>query len=131
MLCSAVLGFFSHDIISDNLLKINNRAQFIPTNASQKNVLGESSADNFMTTITFDGGTFRPRRVTIQSGNYLLVRNTSKTELMWLISDIPGVSTSRGYAEGEQFRSAISQIGTYTLKNKLNPQTSATIVVIH
>ena len=32
---------------------------------------------------------------------------------MWLVSELPGLSTSRGYAEGEQIQYLFEQVGTF------------------
>jgi hypothetical protein len=57
------------------------------------------------------------------------VKNTSKKELMWLQSDLPNISTTRGFAEGEQIQFTSSSVGTYTISNKLLSGAAFTLIV--
>lgn len=87
----------------------------------QQRVMGEqTTADNFITYIDYDGWEFKPRAVTIKKGNYIAITNKSKDKLMWLVSDNQDLNTQRGYGEGEKLQLTLLKEGTYKITNRLD-----------
>ncbi|OGG01748.1 hypothetical protein A2Z33_00205 [Candidatus Gottesmanbacteria bacterium RBG_16_52_11] len=100
-------------------------SRVIPPPAASGKTLQQSA---FVTEIIYENGTFKPDNVTIKLGNYLSVTNRSDS-LMWLNSNNPLLSTSRGYARSEQLRIRMDSEGQYSLENKLNLKAKARITV--
>lgn len=94
---------------------------------SQAEILGQSSADEFITAVDYDGERFEPSSVTITIGNYITITNQSKKELMWLVSDLKELNTVRGYGEGERLQALLTQKGEFKVMDKL---TQSLLVVI-
>ena len=86
---------------------------------SQTNVLRQSSADEFITGVDYDGKRFKPSSVTITIGNYITITNQSKKELMWLTSNLKDLNTVRGYGEGERLQAILTQKGEFKVMDKL------------
>jgi hypothetical protein len=127
---SLVSGYVIHDLAHDSLLKLIDRTPFIPKGSSEnQKILGKSSSDSFVTTIVYNGVSFSPQYVTLKKGNYLSVINKSTNLLMWLTSDYNGLSTNRGYAEGEQILLPLNVSGSYILKEKVNSSAVVHITV--
>jgi hypothetical protein len=129
ILLGIAIGYGIHDPAYDGSQWLLKSIHLVPNNPSADKVLGQSSDGSFITMVTYDGHKFTPRIIHLRSGNYIVVKNTSKKELMWLQSDIPGVATTRGYAEGEQIQFTSTDVGTYTISNKLLPSASFTLIV--
>lgn len=129
ILLGIVIGYGIHDPAYDGGQWLLKSIHFVPGKPTSETVLGQSSDGSFITMVTYDGHKFTPKTLHIRSGNYIVVKNTSKKELMWLQSDIPGVATTRGYAEGEQIQFTSSSVGTYTISNKLLSGASFTLIV--
>lgn len=130
VLLSAVIGYMSHDFINDNVVKLNNRIQILSNKSTADSVLGQTSEDPFITNIIYDGKSFHPDRVSIKLGNYLALTNQSKSSLMWISSDITGVTTTRGYAEGEQIRVIVYKAGEFIIQDTHNMQKSVRVHVV-
>jgi hypothetical protein len=79
--------------------------------------------------IVYDNGAFSPAEAIIPVGRYLSVTNRSES-LMWLESNNPWLSTSRGFGLSEQVRVRMDEEGTYTIKNKLNLDAKAVVKVV-
>ncbi len=124
-----IVGYGIHDIAYESSLNILKGAHLLPSKSGQQTVLGQASDDQFVTTISYDRDQFTPRKVRVRVGNYVRIINKSKTSLLWLNSDMPGVGTNRGYAEGEQFQFASSTVGSYIVTNKLHTQASLQITI--
>lgn len=122
-------GYGFHDIAYDGGQWIAKRIHLIPSKTAQQTVLGQTSDSEFITTIQYDGIQFSPRKAHVRKGNYVLLTNTSPKALLWILSDMPGVATTRGYAQGEQFQFTASDPGVYTIKNKLDPHASFQLTV--
>lgn len=99
------------------------------TALSQPSVLGTKESDQFITYIDYNGNDFKPNAVVMTKGNYIAITNSSKDKLMWLVSDNPELSTSRGYGEGERLQLTLQKSGEFQITNKLNFKARATIVV--
>ena len=123
------IGYAIHDPAYDSGQFFLKSIHLVPSKPAASTILGQSSDGSFITTVTFDGTRFTPKTVHIRSGNYIIVKNTSKKELMWLHSDLPSASTTRGYAEGEQIQFTSSSVGTYTISNKLLSGATFTLIV--
>ena len=129
LLLGICIGYGIHDTAYDASQLLLKSIHLVPGKSSVQTVLGQSVEGSFITTVSFDGARFIPKTVRIRSGNYIVVKNISKKELMWLQSDLLGASTSRGYAEGEQIQFTSSGVGTYTISNKLRSDASFTLIV--
>lgn len=128
-LLGITIGYVFHDFAYDSSQMFLKSIHFIPSKSSHQTVLGDSSSDQFMTAVSYDGKQFEPKKVYIRKGNYVVITNRSKTALLWLQSDMPDVNTTRGYAEGEQFRFASQRVGSFTISNKVNPQSTLRLIV--
>lgn len=85
--------------------------------------------DSQTTIITFDGKKFNTHRVFIGFTRYVRIINTSKENLMWLISDNPSFATTRGYAYQEVVQEQMNKKGISVVRNKNNPQEQVKIIV--
>lgn len=96
----------------------------------QQRVAGEqTTADNFITYVDYDGWEFKPRTVTIKKGNYIAITNKSKDKLMWLVSDNADLNTKRGYGEGERLQLTLLKEGTYKITNRLDTKNFLEVMV--
>lgn len=129
ILFGIAIGYVFHDLAYDSSQSILKRIHFISNKSTSQTVLGDVSADQFITSVVYTGNRFEPRTVRVRKGNYVVITNRSNTSLMWLVSDMPGVMTTRGYAEGEQFQFTSGQVGSFTVSNKLLPQSTLRITV--
>ena len=123
-------GFGTHALLSWKAPTLFSGTMFIPAQTTSKDVLGQSSGDQFITYVAYDGSSFHPGRVTLKKGNYLAITNKSKEVLMWLLSDYDGLSTTRGYGEGEQRRIVVTKEGTFTVKDKIHPSASVQLTIV-
>jgi len=121
------VALFSFGFLANAFLFQKNPAQI--TALSQQNVLGTKESDQFITYINYDGNDFEPNSVVVTKGNYISITNSSKEKLMWLVSDNPDLSTSRGYGEGERLQLTLQKSGEFQITNKLNLKARATIFV--
>lgn len=87
----------------------------------EQTVLRRDPAVKFITYVDYIGREFNPKMVTIKKGNYIAITSKSKTELMWLVSDYPGLNTARGYGDGEQLQLTLLKEGNYKVVSKYNP----------
>lgn len=124
------IGFGTHALLSWKDPTLFSRTLFVLAQTTSKDVLGQSSGDQFITYIEYDGSSFHPDQVTLKKGNYLAITNKSKEVLMWLLSDYNGLSTTRGYAEGEQRRIVMTKEGTFIVKDKIHPSASVQITIL-
>lgn len=87
------------------------------------------SVDNFITLVEYADTGFQPSSVTIQKGNYIVVRNISSRSLMWLNSDSQLLTTTRGYAQSEQIRTVLNDVGSYSVTNTFNLSHKLSVIV--
>lgn len=87
------------------------------------------SDDQFMTLVQYSENGFKPDSVTIQKGNYIIIRNDAKDRHMWLTSDNSLLTTRRGYAQSEQIQTTLTDPGTFTVQNKLDLTHTLRVVV--
>lgn len=87
------------------------------------------SNDQFMTLVQYSENGFKPSMVTIQKGNYIIIRNEAKDRHMWLSSDNPLLTTRRGYAQSEQIQTTLVEPGSYTVNNTLDLTHTLRVVV--
>lgn len=107
-------------------LQIKDEVSLLP----QQNVGGaQTTADQFITYIDYDGNEFNPKTVTIKKGNYIAITNKSKDQLMWLVSDNADLNTKRGYGEGEKLQLTLLKEGTYKVTNRLDTKGFLEVVV--
>jgi hypothetical protein len=130
MLLSASIGYGIHDYSRYIASKLINRIHLIPTKSTSAGIPNNGSASQFLTTVTFDGKSFHPDAVTLDTGNYLLIVNKSRTEMMRIASDVPGLSTNRGYAEGEQIQYMVREAGSFSFRDTLHPAARVTVTVV-
>lgn len=79
--------------------------------------------------VLFDGSSFNRSNLTILVSDYVSIRNDSTTAQMMLVSDLPELSTSRGYAYKEQVRVRIDREGQYHVLEKNGSNARLTITV--
>lgn len=132
LILSFSLGFFFNFVIN----KVQNRPDSGSLNLKlllkpQEEIKPKkAAADNFITSINYDGKQFKPRSAKVGKGNYITITNRSSTGLMWLVSDNPVLNTPRGYGEGEMLREILTEVGKYQVVNKLNPENFLVVEVI-
>lgn len=117
-----ILGYTSHAYLPRtgvNLVKT-----LAPETASKS----ETVVDPFLTTISYRDGKFKPDSVNVKTGNYLIIVNNSDS-LMWLTSNNPLLTTTRGYGRSEQVRIRADDEGVFTVTNKLNIKARTVITV--
>lgn len=129
-LLSFAVGFGTHALLSWKDPTLFSRTVFVPAQTMSKDVLGQSSVNQFITYVEYDGSSFHPDRVTLKKGNYLAITNKSKDTLMWLLSDYDGLSTTRGYGESEQRRIVVTEEGTFIVKDKIHPSATAQLTIL-
>jgi len=118
------LGFTLHFLITN--LQIKPEISLLP----QQNVAGvQTSTDQFITYVNYDGKEFKPSAVTIKKGNYLAITNKSSDKQMWLVSDNADLNTQRGYGEGERLKLTLLKEGRYKVTNRLDTKGFLKIVV--
>lgn len=118
VLASVSFGYFLHDLVDIKELFDINRIQNVSADSSSKSVLGNTSQDQFVTSVVFNGTSYQPNRIHVRKGNYVVVTNTSEDELMWLVSGESSMSMNRSYAQGEQLRFIASKEGVFELRDK-------------
>lgn len=119
-----ILGFMVHWLLPT--LQIKPEVSLLP----QQNVAGaQTTTDQFITYIDYDGKEFKPSAVTIKKGNYIAITNKGNDQLMWLISNNTDLNTKRGYGEGEKLQLALSKEGEFKVVNKLSPSVSLRVKV--
>lgn len=121
------VALFSLGFLANAFLLQKNAADI--TALSQQSVLGEKAEDRFITNIDYDGEKFKPSSVTVKKGNYIAITNTSRDQLMWLISDHQDLQTARGYGEGEKLQLILLKEGTYKVTNRLDTKGLLGVVV--
>jgi len=121
LIVSFSLGFALHWLITST--------QVQSVNVLGQNVLGQASQDQFVTHIDYDGKKFKPSSVNIKKGNYIAITNTSRDQLMWLISENQDLNTLRGYGEGEKLQLTLLKEGKFKVIDKLNPNVSLAVQV--
>lgn len=125
-----VAGFLTHalffpDVLANGFTDVESIVIPIPT--PTQSAAGPQYA--FQTTITYDGAHFSRHNITIHVGNYLIIKNISKTQLMSLASNDPNLATDRGYGESEQVKERMDSSGQYAVEDKNNPQERIVITV--
>lgn len=121
LIVSFSLGFALHWLITST--------QVQPVSILGQNVAGLASQDEFITSVAYDGKKFKPSSVTVKKGNYIAITNTSRDQLMWLISDNADLNTKRGYGEGEKLQLILLKEGRYKVTNRLDTKGFLEVVV--
>ncbi len=123
-------GFFIHAYFFPNLLFFNLPISPDKLLSSVKKTSTTSTPqDAFLTQITYNNGQFTPPRVVMKHSYYITITNGSKTESMWLVSNVKALNTDRPYFESEQLKTLLNDPGTYTVINKNNPKSELVVVV--
>ena len=125
-----VAGFLTHalffpDVLANGFTDIQQVVLPLPTPTQ---AAGEPQS-SFVTTVTYDGTHFSRHNLAIGAGNYLIIRNGSKQNLMWLLSNDPNLATDRGYGEAEQVKERMDTRGQFVVEDKNNPQEKLVITV--
>lgn len=124
LILSFGLGFALHFLITN--LQIKPEVSLLP----QQNVAGaQTTTDQFITNVAYDGKKFKPSSVTVRKGNYIAITNTSRDQLMWLVSDNSDLQTPRGYGEGEKLQLVLLREGRYKVTDKLNATSFLEVLV--
>src|SRR4030042_6795443 len=79
--------------------------------------------------IVYLDGKFTPSEAVIAVGRWVTITNKTDSH-MWLESDNPWLSTSRGYSRSERVRVRMDELGTYHVTNKNNLSATVTIKVV-
>lgn len=125
-----IAGFLMHalvfpDVLSNGITDIQQIA--VPETPAQNSANG--TKDEQFTKITFDEGQFSRTNVTVGFTRYLQIINEDETKLMWLVSDVPELTTKRGYGQKEAVQTQFNKKGQFVVINKNNPQEKLVITV--
>jgi hypothetical protein len=90
---------------------------------------GTQDIDPLITKVEYDGTKFSRHNVAIGFTRYIQIVNTSKTDLMWLQSNLPELTTTRGYGEAEAVKAQFNEKGTFIVRDKNNPNEQLVITV--
>lgn len=130
LLAGFILGFVTHalyfpDILANGIVDVQRIAlpNTVPTQGAS------NGTDEFETKITYDGERFSRRNITVKVGNYLTIINSHPEKLMWLNSNEPALSTSRGYGKSEAVRHRMDAGGQFVVVDKNNTQEKIIIIV--
>lgn len=129
VLLSFGVGYGFHDIVQKNGINPLLRTINIPDKQTSQSVLGQTSDNQFVTSVTYDGHVFHPDHVMVKKGNYIAITNKSPSELMWLTSNYDALSTKRGFGEGERLQVTLMQEGVYVIHNQLRPEAIINLTV--
>lgn len=125
-----VAGFLTHalffpDVLANGISDITQVVLPLPTPTQAAG----GTQSSFITTITYDGTRFNRHNITIDVGNYLIIVNGAKQNLMWLVSNDPNLATTRGYGDSEQVKERMDTKGQFVVEDKNNPQEKVLITV--
>lgn len=121
------MGFFTHAIFfPDSFTNVLDDTKNIVIPNTTPTPL---SANALTTTITFDGETFSDHHLTLKTASYIIIKNTSKTRQMMLLSTNPILATQRPYGESEQIYQRLDQKGTFVVQDKANSNEKLVLVV--
>lgn len=87
------------------------------------------SMDDFITLVEYTDSGFKPNAVTIRKGNYIIIRNMSQKSYMWLSSENIVLRTTRGYAQSEQIKTVLNDVGAFTVSNTFNVSHKLSVIV--
>lgn len=87
------------------------------------------SMDDFITLVEYTDSGFKPKAVTIRKGNYIIIRNMSQKSYMWLSSENIVLRTTRGYAQSEQIKTVLNDVGAFTVSNTFNVSHKLSVIV--
>ena len=85
--------------------------------------------ETLITKVYFDGQNFSRTNIKIGFTRYIQIINTSKDKLMWLQSNHPELTTSRGYGESEAAQAQFNEKGQFVVADKNNPDERLVITV--
>lgn len=119
-----LLGYFTKEYLILNNVTTNNIVSTVT--GVQDDSKSKIKSDSVM--IIYENGEFKPNIATIKLGNRITIKNGSNA-LMWLVSDYSKLSTRRSYGKSEQISFKTDKIGTFEVKNKLNLDAKATIII--
>ncbi|HSA84010.1 MAG TPA: hypothetical protein VLF20_03925 [Patescibacteria group bacterium] len=89
----------------------------------------QKQTDPLITQITFDGKKFSRHTIRVSFSRYLEIINTNPKQQMWLISNLPELTTERGYGESEAIKAQFNEKGTFVVQDKNNPSERLVITV--
>ena len=123
-----IAGFLTHALVFPDFLA--NGLLTIP-NLATPNAQPTSAAENepLMTKVYFDGQNFSRTNIKIGYTRYIQIINTNKEKLMWLESNHPKLTTSRGYGESEAVQVQFNEKGQFVVADKNNPSERLVITV--
>jgi hypothetical protein len=105
-----VAGFLIHALVFPKILVTSTTPDIL---GSVQSVVGIEQKSDFITPVTFNKKSFSSKDVTIKRGNYITITNMSTTESMFLRSGQPLLTTVRPYAESEQLKVLLPEIGEF------------------
>lgn len=125
-----IAGFLMHafvfpDMLSNGIADVQQIA--IPDTKTQNESNG--TQDEQFTKITFDGDRFSRNNVTVGFTRYIQIINDNESKLMWLVSDVPELTTKRGYGYKEAIQTQFNKKGQFVIINKNNPQEKLVVTV--
>ena len=122
-------GFFVHalffpDTFSNGLTDVQNLIVPNPSTAPAQ------SSNPLTTVVNYDGSHFSRHNITVQVTRYVSINNQDKTNKpMWLIANIPELTTTRGYGYTESVTMQCNKKGQFVVAEKDNPQEKLVITV--
>lgn len=123
---SAYLGTKNVSIFDNPLNQVSSSAESVlalPTTRQIKIV------PPLVTEVDFDGTNFSKSTVQIEQGRYIGIKNTSNSQLMWLISSNSLLNTQRGFGQSEMLKVMLTTPGTFQVVNKLKPSSVLTVTI--
>lgn len=121
-------GFFAHAFVFPDFLA-NGFTDVSKIVLPGPSPTATQPTDPQLTTIEFDGKKFSRNNVRIGFTRYIQIINTSPNKQMWLYSNVPELSTARGYGESETVKTQFNKKGTFIVQDKNNPSERLVITV--
>ncbi len=125
-----LLGFIVHAVFFPDLL-LNRFISFDTEliGPQNKTVTPTPLFGSSTSVVLYENGRFHPSSAVLKKSNRLIIKNNSKDEPMWLESEAEFLQTSRPYGYSEALNIILPQAGTFSVKNKLDPENSLILTI--
>ena len=120
-------GFFIHAYFFTDFFPFGYPHTIAPTKETVKETKVPLRA--LFTYVNYKDGEFSPKVVFMERGTYLSIKNQGDQNLMWLTSNEKAFNTARGYGRSEQALTRLDKPSTFTVTDKLHPESQLTVVV--
>ena len=125
-----IFGFLTHafffpDVLSNGIADVQN---LVIPNLTPTTAAGRPN-DPLIAKITFDGEHFSRHNITVGFTRYVQIVNSSPDKPMWLASNAPELTTSRGYGESEAVQMQGNKKGQFVVADRDNQSEKLVITV--